>query len=101
MPGSRDKGALRSGRKLIERNKRDARKQPLCARCLTGHCAHRSDGQRCFRAGQETDHIVPLAHGGKDTPENRQRLCKKCHKLKTDEDFKRYRKIGPDGWPVN
>jgi 5-methylcytosine-specific restriction enzyme A len=87
------------GRALQKRNKRDSKRQPLCQRCLTGHCAHRKDGQRCFRVGKQTDHIVPLVHGGSDTVENRQRLCVKCHKLKTDEDFRKYRRIQVDGWP--
>jgi 5-methylcytosine-specific restriction endonuclease McrA len=92
------------GRARVERNKNLLRKRPLCVRCLKGHCAHRDDGKKCFRAAQEVDHIQPLAKGGKDSHDSRhpnlQPLCKKCHVLKTAEDFKKRPAIGLDGWPI-
>ena len=34
----------------------------------------------------EVDHITPLHLGGKDNDDNRQWLCKQCHKLKSDKE---------------
>ena len=34
----------------------------------------------------EADHIIPLHLGGKDNDDNRQWLCKQCHKLKSDKE---------------
>ena len=50
--------------------------QPICAHC----------GQR---VAQVLDHIVPLADGGTDTPENRQGLCVECHTVKTAAENRR------------
>jgi 5-methylcytosine-specific restriction protein A len=36
----------------------------------------------------EVDHITPLHLGGSDTDDNRQTLCKACHKQKTDAEGK-------------
>lgn len=35
------------------------------------------------------DHIIELADGGKDTPENRMVICYSCHKYKTDAEKRR------------
>lgn len=45
------------------------------------------DHNRCRRCGRysdnlEIDHIVPIAKGGKSTPDNLQSLCPKCNKEK-------------------
>ena len=37
----------------------------------------------------QADHVVPLAEGGKDVPENLQRLCQPCHKAKTTNQARR------------
>lgn len=40
--------------------------------------------QACKRFGNEVDHVVPLADGGKPyAPSNLQTLCKPCHSRKT------------------
>lgn len=36
----------------------------------------------------EVDHIIPLHLGGADNDENRQALCKKCHRKKTKTEIK-------------
>ena len=43
------------------------------------------------------DHIVPLAAGGDNEPDNLQALCKKCHfvKSKEEEENHEYMKISP------
>jgi hypothetical protein len=33
----------------------------------------------------DADHILPLAEGGRDSPDNIQRLCQPCHREKTTE----------------
>lgn len=45
------------------------------------------DGHRCRKCGRRTDdleidHIVPIAKGGKSTPDNLQTLCHRCNKAK-------------------
>ena len=35
---------------------------------------------------EEVDHIIPIADGGPDTMDNKQALCKTCHKAKTVEE---------------
>ena len=53
-------------------------RQPLCQGCLR---------QGRYVAGNEVDHIVPLAIGGeKLDPRNLQTLCRMCHQEKTRED---------------
>jgi len=37
----------------------------------------------CNRPAVDVDHIVPVKHGGVDTVDNLQGLCKACHTLKT------------------
>lgn len=45
------------------------------------------DGKRCRKCGRRTDdleidHIIPIAKGGKSTPDNLQTLCRACNKAK-------------------
>jgi 5-methylcytosine-specific restriction protein A len=40
-----------------------------------------------------TDHIQPKDEGGSDARENLQRLCRACHKCKTDEDKSKARPL--------
>lgn len=34
----------------------------------------------------EIDHIVPLHLGGKETEDNRQAICRDCHRKKTEQE---------------
>lgn len=38
----------------------------------------------CTKVGTEDDHIVPHAHGGKDTVPNLRRACKHCNASRQD-----------------
>ena len=41
----------------------------------------------CGKAGRlEVDHIIPLAQGGRDDPDNLQTLCRSCHMEKTAQE---------------
>lgn len=42
----------------------------------------------CGRLGTVVDHIVPLADGGSDDPDNKQTLCTPCHDEKTAREAK-------------
>ncbi len=42
----------------------------------------------------ECDHRVPLAHGGDDTDDNLQTLCKDCHDAKSKRELTRARTRG-------
>ena len=47
--------------------------------------------QRCYRqgrykAGNEVDHIVPKARGGRDTLSNLEVICRDCHRDKTAQE---------------
>lgn len=53
---------------------------PECCKSLTG------------AARVEWDHILPLALGGEDEPENIQCLHARCHRLKTNSDVGRIAK---------
>lgn len=81
------------GRKLQERNKKLARRNPLCVRCKA---------KGIVRAAVEWDHIIPLYKGGKDEESNLQGLCADCHKDKTREDMGMKPKVAFDvyGNPV-
>jgi 5-methylcytosine-specific restriction protein A len=70
------------------------RRDPLCVAC---------SAQGRIREATEVDHIVPLAKGGTNSPDNLQALCTDCHKRKTQVDSGNSRKvaIGEDGWPVS
>lgn len=55
--------------------------------------------QPCRKGGSvmpavAVDHIVPKAEGGTDADENLQAICKRCHKLKTENESKRARGVG-------
>jgi 5-methylcytosine-specific restriction protein A len=90
------------GRQKTERNRRVKKRQPLCAMCLSGHCAHRDDGEQCVRAGTQVDHIVAIDNGGTEQSSNLQVLCDPCHAIKTTSDLghKPRQTVGADGWPV-
>lgn len=85
---------LIGGRKLMVRNARLLRREPLCRRCVA---------KDRVTAATEIDHILPLFKGGRDHEDNLQPLCGDCHKEKTAEDLGHNRrpKIGEDGWPVS
>ena len=53
---------------------------------VSGHCI------KCgtWRESLHRDHIVPLALGGADVPENIQLLCANCHQDKTAEERKHF-----------
>jgi 5-methylcytosine-specific restriction enzyme A len=56
---------------------------PLCVRC-------RAEGRATVATIR--DHIVPLAYGGREQPDNTQPLCARCHALKTIADQRRTRR---------
>ena len=70
------------GRKLQRERERLFSKQPLCVQCI-------ADGR--VSVATQRDHIIPLADGGEDVPENTQGLCVDCHDKKTNKDSKRGR----------
>jgi 5-methylcytosine-specific restriction endonuclease McrA len=43
----------------------------------------------CHIRDMERDHVINLADGGLDIPENCQFICKDCHKKKTEAEAKR------------
>lgn len=49
---------------------------------------YKRDGNRCLKCGRsdnlEIDHIIPIAKGGKSTPNNLQTLCKECNLKKAN-----------------
>jgi len=66
------------GRSAVEARLRFLKSNPLCSQCLKrGHIS----------IAEEVDHIKPLFKGGADTDDNKQSLCKPCHKLKTARDM--------------
>lgn len=61
------------------------------------HAARKASQGKCAKCGQafealEVDHIVPLALGGADAPENLEALCPGCHRAKTQRDVKQIAK---------
>lgn len=54
--------------------------EPLCRLCVQ---------QGRTRAATIRDHMVPLAEGGTDAPENIQPLCRDCSDIKTREESRR------------
>lgn len=81
------------GRRLQRIREQHLREHPLCVACLA---------RGRVTAAEEVDHIVALVNGGADAPENRQGLCRECHRQKTARDLGRRlkRQIGADGWPI-
>lgn len=70
-----------SGTRLQAIRKRVLQAQPLCVECLR---------QGRTSLATEVDHKVPLWQGGSDDPwsdQNRQGLCRDCHKAKTKMDY--------------
>lgn len=65
------------GRHLQQARRELFASQPLCAEC--------SKAGR-ISASTERDHIVPLAQGGRDVPENTQGLCAACHAVKSEQE---------------
>jgi len=63
-----------TGRKLQRERDRLFAADPLCAECGK----HGRVAVATIR-----DHIVPLAFGGRDVPENTQGLCGPCHDAKS------------------
>lgn len=80
------------GRNLQQERERLFRDQPLCADC-----------KKRGRVSVATirDHIVPLAEGGEDTPENTQGLCDECHNVKTKEEAAKGRGVALKGCDVD
>ncbi len=83
----------RRGRWLQTVSRRLAEQQPFCPVC---------EAAGILRLATETDHKIPLEHGGEDNETNMQRLCKEHHREKTarDRGYRRRVAIGPDGWPM-
>ena len=54
-----------------------------------GRCVHPGCGRK---DGLDIDHIVPLALGGSNEPDNLQLLCKEHHSQKTKQDVARIAK---------
>ena len=70
---------------------------------------HRTNGlcEHCQAKGRTTiaivvNHKVPLVHGGPDTDENTENLCKPCDEIATAKQFghKVKKETGVDGWPI-
>ena len=78
----------RRGKALQDERERWFRLHPMCARCD-------------LRLARELDHIVALVNGGSDTRDNKQGLCKPCHKIKTAQDLghRQPQKVNEDGYP--
>jgi len=71
-------------RKLLARNSRvEKRKSAVVERFRRKMTQCPWCGSRLF---QEVDHRIPIAEGGKDSPENLQCPCSDCHKVKTMMD---------------
>jgi 5-methylcytosine-specific restriction protein A len=74
-----DAPARLSGRKGQERRARWLSEQPLCVMCQAMTPPR-------VTAGQDVDHIRPLAKGGADDETNLQTLCSECHQAKSIRD---------------
>lgn len=62
------------GRNLQRERERLFARDPLCAECRK----HKRVTIATIR-----DHVIPLAQGGQDTPDNCQGLCGPCHDAKS------------------
>jgi 5-methylcytosine-specific restriction protein A len=65
------------GRKLQYLRKRLFENEPLCVIC---------EAHGKVTVATQRDHVVPLARGGQDTPDNTQALCDACHEEKSKRD---------------
>ncbi len=58
------------------------------------------DGYRCVKCGRagrlECDHVKPLKHGGGNTLDNLQTLCRDCHFAKTAKENEKVK--GRSAW---
>lgn len=82
------------GRRLQRRRALFFRQYPLCRHCeLRGRTT----------PATQLDHIVALANGGSDTPDNWQGLCDACHEIKTRQDlgYKTSGACDDDGLPMD
>ena len=80
------------GHKGVKIRKTFRAQHPWCRHCLNAGLHTRST---------QVDHIVRLADGGINHPDNYQALCDKCHKAKTAAENGKIRaEIGSDGYPV-
>ena len=82
------------GRKGVEtRKRRLMRSNGLCEHCLA---------QGRTTIATVVNHKLPLAHGGPDTDENTENLCKPCDLIETARQFGHKVKVetGVDGWPM-
>ena len=80
------------GRKGVSIRRTFLAQHPWCEHCRrTGHCVRST----------QVDHMVRLADGGINHPDNYQALCDKCHKAKTAAENGTLRvEIGSDGYPI-
>lgn len=69
------------GRAGMRQRKAHLTAEPMCRTCY-------AQGIVTIEA-LEVDHITPLAEGGTDTHDNRQTLCKPCHRAKTAQEASR------------
>lgn len=46
----------------------------------------------CLVAATEVDHVIPIAQGGTDDPNNLQSTCSACHRRKTQHEAAASRK---------
>lgn len=76
-----------------QRARRLARTRGLCERC---------GASGIVRRATIVNHIVPLIHGGPDTDENTENLCRPCDKEVTAEQFGHRKRVevDRDGWPI-
>jgi 5-methylcytosine-specific restriction protein A len=78
-PSASDRGYDRTWRKFASWW---LTQEPLCRICKQ---------RGVVSAGALVDHIVPLRAGGKRlSKHNVQTMCRSCHKIKTDEDLRRW-----------
>jgi 5-methylcytosine-specific restriction endonuclease McrA len=62
------------GRAAVAQRERHLEKEPFCRDCS-------ADGIE--RVADEIDHILPLADGGTNSPDNLRSLCRDCHRIRT------------------
>jgi 5-methylcytosine-specific restriction enzyme A len=100
MPSLKPKGErverLRGRAGMAQRQRRLDRTNGLCERCL-------DEGR--VRLATVVNHKTPLAHGGSDTDDNTENLCRPCDVIVTAEQFEHSvdprRGVGRDGRPTH